>query len=280
MGKGRIIGKLNNPSADSASGVWNLREQCNARKNTDNIVWPVNEIVTSGLILHLDAGNSASYPGSGTTWTDLSGSGYNFTVQSGSWVSAGAASYFNFGGSFCCAKRVVGGVLTDVPAVANGTIMVFSSILNSTANWRTLTRGAAAAGDHQVLIQQTSNILGMYDNTLPAAFISNVFDVSTILNYTTKLNCLYWKLSTSSPYYAFGHNKVISAGTDITNVNATFNNGFASIGGNHNNNTTVTSSTNASQYWGNIGVFLYYNRHLTNVEILQNYNALKRRYDI
>jgi len=30
-------------------------------------------IVTSGLVLCLDAGNTKSYPGSGTTWTDLSG---------------------------------------------------------------------------------------------------------------------------------------------------------------------------------------------------------------
>ena len=29
-------------------------------------------IVTNGLLLYLDAGNPASYPGSGTTWTDLS----------------------------------------------------------------------------------------------------------------------------------------------------------------------------------------------------------------
>lgn len=37
-------------------------------------------IVTSGLVVHLDAGNSASYPGSGTTWTDLSGNGNNATL--------------------------------------------------------------------------------------------------------------------------------------------------------------------------------------------------------
>ena len=41
-----------------------------------------NSIVLSGLALHLDAGNAASYPGSGTTWTDLSGNGYNFNVNS------------------------------------------------------------------------------------------------------------------------------------------------------------------------------------------------------
>ena len=30
-------------------------------------------IVTDGLVLHLDAGNRKSYPGSGSTWYDLSG---------------------------------------------------------------------------------------------------------------------------------------------------------------------------------------------------------------
>lgn len=40
-------------------------------------------IVTSGLVLNLDAGDTASYPGSGTTWTDLSGSGINGTLING-----------------------------------------------------------------------------------------------------------------------------------------------------------------------------------------------------
>ena len=237
----------------------------------------IPSIVSSGLVLHLDAGNTASYPGTGTTWTDLSGSGYNFTVQSGSWVDAGTASYFNFSGSFCCAKRVVGGVLTDVPANPDATIMVFSSILNSTANWRTMIRGASS--DHQVIIQQSSNALGMFDNGT-GAFISGSFNVDTITNYTTKFNCLYWKLSTSSPYYSFGYNSTTSAGTDITNAAATFNTGFASIGAYHNGTTSVTSSSDAQQYWGNIAVFLYYNRKLTNTEILQNYNVLRERYGV
>ena len=40
-------------------------------------------IPQSGLQLCLDAGNSKSSPGSGTTWTDISGNGRNFT-----WASA------------------------------------------------------------------------------------------------------------------------------------------------------------------------------------------------
>jgi hypothetical protein len=40
-------------------------------------------IVTNGLILNLDAGNPASYPGTGTVWTDLSPSGFNGTLVNG-----------------------------------------------------------------------------------------------------------------------------------------------------------------------------------------------------
>jgi len=46
-------------------------------------------IVTDGLLLALDAGNSKSYPGSGTTWTDLSG------INN---ASLNGATYSSFGG--------------------------------------------------------------------------------------------------------------------------------------------------------------------------------------
>ena len=45
-------------------------------------------LVTSGLILHLDSGNSSSYSGTGTTWTDLSGNGRNATLYNGSSYSS------------------------------------------------------------------------------------------------------------------------------------------------------------------------------------------------
>jgi len=42
-----------------------------------------NLYVTDGLVLYLDAGDSNSYPGSGTTWFDLSGNGNNGTLTNG-----------------------------------------------------------------------------------------------------------------------------------------------------------------------------------------------------
>ncbi len=51
-------------------------------------------IVTAGLEVHLDAGNAASYPGTGTTWTDMiSGTAFTFAATP---FYNGTIGYFNF----------------------------------------------------------------------------------------------------------------------------------------------------------------------------------------
>lgn len=40
-------------------------------------------IITNGLVLHLDAANKKSYPGTGTTWFDLSGNNNHGTLTNG-----------------------------------------------------------------------------------------------------------------------------------------------------------------------------------------------------
>lgn len=57
------------------------------------------DYVTSGLISHLDAGNSASYPGSGTTWFNLVNSTYDATLANGPSFNNTSPKYFNFNGA-------------------------------------------------------------------------------------------------------------------------------------------------------------------------------------
>jgi hypothetical protein len=57
----------------------------------------IKQIATDGLICHLDAGNKNSYGGSGTTWTDLSGNGYNATLVNG--VGYNGGGYLTFDGT-------------------------------------------------------------------------------------------------------------------------------------------------------------------------------------
>jgi hypothetical protein len=231
------------------------------------------KIVTDSLMLYLDAGNTKSYPGSGTVWNDLSGNGYNFTINASALSTTNGIAHMNFEGSYGSAKRVVGGSLTDVPNATNGTFMVYTTILNSTATWRTLTRGAT--NDHQTIIETGTNKLGMYDNDANL-FYDAGFDITSLPNPYTQFNCLIWKLSQSSPYYSFQYNDVTTTYT-LTNANTTFNNGFCVIGALHAGSTAVGTN---SQYWGKVALFLYYNRHLTNQEILQNFNATRSRFGV
>jgi hypothetical protein len=52
--------------------------------------------VEYGTLLALDAGKAASYPGSGSTWYDLSGNGNNFTLYNGPTYSSANGGVFNF----------------------------------------------------------------------------------------------------------------------------------------------------------------------------------------
>jgi hypothetical protein len=53
-------------------------------------------LVTGGLVFHVDAGNPASYPGSGSTWYDLSTSGLNVTLYSSPTYSSANGGYIAF----------------------------------------------------------------------------------------------------------------------------------------------------------------------------------------
>jgi hypothetical protein len=243
-------------------------------------------IVTSGLTVFLDAGNPRSYSGNAgdTTWYDLSGNGYHFTISPSAWASTGSTPFMNFNGSCGIAKRIVNNTLTDVPNFTNATVMVFSSlkpnqtntsVYSDQTNWRTLIRGAS--NDHQIMVQNNNtNIIGMFDNNT-SAFISSGYNITRLTpKPTTGFNCWNFRLSQSSPFWSFGFNTDYTLAT-ITNASATFNNGFCCIGGLHNSST---DPLNATQYWGNVAVFLYYNRRLSDAEILQNINAYNERFNI
>jgi hypothetical protein len=56
---------------------------------------PFTTITTAGLVLHLDAGNTASYPGTGTVWTDLVASRI-FNLNNGPTYNSGNGGHINF----------------------------------------------------------------------------------------------------------------------------------------------------------------------------------------
>lgn len=229
--------------------------------------------VVGDMVLCLDAGNSKSYPGTGSVWYDVSGNDNNFNIVSGAYNSSGP-KYMDFNGSYGIAKKASDILLSDATGV---TYVVVTRILNSSANWRTLTR-AVEGGDHQVIIQASGWDIGMYDND-SVGFLGTGYSQQSLPNYgTSNWIIMYWRWQSVSPFYQLSYND--TPGTirgSITNSNARYNRAFGSIGGYHN---ATTPPADASQYWGDIAYFSAYSSYLTDAQLMQNFNALRGRYGL
>jgi hypothetical protein len=223
------------------------------------------------MVLHLDAGDIESYPGSGTAWNDLSGNGYNFVINASAYNSSGP-KFMDFNGSYGIAKNGADISLDDTNGV---TYILWTRIKNTTSDWRTLTRSYSS--DHHVIIQNGSYEIGMYDND-SAGFLGSGYNQSSLPGYNTGVwNMLVWRFKSSSPHYLLTYNNSNETTRgSISNTSARYNRGFGSLGGYHNG--TPSDVNNASQYWGDISLFQVYNRELTYSELNQNYYATVNRF--
>ena len=107
-------------------------------------------VVTDGLEIMLDSDNLNSYDGNGTVWRDISGNNYDFNINASGFRTVGGIKHMDAEGSYGAPIRVNNNGGYNVPTYPNATAQVFSTILNSTATWRTLLRGYV--NDHPVLI--------------------------------------------------------------------------------------------------------------------------------
>jgi hypothetical protein len=256
-------------SATANGGSYLLSEQFNFQLSNK---WPGSGLVTQNMILHLDASNPTSYPGTGTIWYDLSGNNNNFNIVATAYNSSGP-KYMDFNGSYGCAKNSSDISLSDATGV---TYVVGTRIRNSTSDWRTLTRSYTA--DHHVIVQNGGWGIGMYDND-SNTFNNTGYSQQSLPNYnTTNWIIMYWRWQNISPFYQLSYND--TPGTirgSLTNEGSRYNRGFGSVGAHHSGSSTPST---ASQYWGDIGTFIAYNRYLTDAELLQNFNALRGRYGL
>ena len=231
-------------------------------------------VVTDGLEIMLDSDNLNSYDGNGTVWRDISGNNYDFNINASGFRTVGGIKHMDAEGSYGAPIRVNNNGGYNVPTYPNATAQVFSTILNSTATWRTLLRGYV--NDHPVLIRSGANDLGYYENG-GANFVDSGFNVNSIPSYTTQFNFLNFHFANSSPFWEFSYNAE-SIQAQITSSSASYQNGFYVVGKSAAGPTH--DAAGGGQWWGKIGIFLYYNRKLTEAEKLQNYNAFAPRYNL
>ena len=239
------------PVKDELNGIFYGRN-----KNKLTFYNEALSIVTSGLILNLDAGNSSSYPGSGTTWTDLSGSGNNGTLVNGPTYSSADGGSIVFDGT----NDLVTTTLTS------GTSFTWCCWFKT---------DVLSNGYRNIISIRTNNYMLMLldDNTNYLGFWSpDAFTTGSTLNTP--------QLSTNTWYFV----TFVREGNNVTSGYKAYLNG--SFSGSANTGTWSSSDpiiiggrTDTSQYLnGNISNVQIYNRALSASEVAQNYNALKDRF--
>lgn len=229
-------------------------------------------IVKDGLITYLDAGNPSSYPGTGTVWYDLSTSGYNYNIVASAYNSSGP-KYMDFNGSYGIAKSQNS---SNPAAPYVYTIMLWTRIKDR-GDWRTLYR--PYDNNHTVIIEYNTYNMGMYSN-INGGFFGSGYNQTSLPSWgNSNWICLFFKVNNSTnPYWQMSYNDtpdtIRASLSDSRTYTPTM---LGNLGGWGNGNTTPSD---ASQYWGDIGLFLYYNKFLSTSEMQQNFVATRSRFGI
>ena len=218
------------------------------------------QIVTDGLVLALDAGNHRSYPGSGTTWTDLSGEGNNGTLTNGPVFDSGNLGSIDFDG---IDDYVVFPVCTT--SITNITIQCWVNvILNRKGPFIRLGDGA-----NGIAIGIGSGNYDTNGNEVLALF-PGVRWIPTAASYTAGWNLVTMTLNGSSVPSVYVNTTLIGSYGGTSPVAAT-NNSY--LGRCVNDEPSGVRAVDAD-----ISVVLFYDSALNLTEITQNYNVLKSRF--
>jgi hypothetical protein len=223
------------------------------------------KIVTDGLVMYWDAANSKSYPGSGTTWSDLSRGRNNGTLVNGPTFDSGnGGSIFTDGGSQYIASSYFGNI-TD-----SFTFSVWFKNDNYSEYKMPLVRGRDASGNGWSLyikIETTGISESAAVTTSGGAVQFSATGTSTlVLNKWYYLTGV-WTAGVSIRHYVNG---VLEATTNTSSTNLRTSTDGWVIGSI--NTTNFTSGYNA--------ITQIYNRVLSATEIQQNYNTQKTRFGL
>lgn len=270
IGNTGLIGPYRTSNLKFSSGVFGVQETYCLNLNDK---FPSATLNVSDLVLWLDPAKNLSYPGTGSVWYDLSGNNNHFNILSTAYNSTGP-KYMDFNGSYGQAK--IAGKADISLSDSTGITYALATRIKGSGDWRTLTR--SYVGDHHVIIKNDGFEMGMYDND-GNAFYGTGYNQSSLPNYnTTNWLILFFRWQSSSPYYEMSYNdspQTIRA--SLTNSNTRYNRGFGSLGGYHGESVDPSAG---SQYWGDIGFFMVYNKRLTDGECLQIFNTYRHRFGL
>ena len=254
-------------SNTNSSGTAGYTLQMSNTLNKGNLTMSAaaSPFITAGLILNLDAGNALSYPGTGTTWTDLSGQNNTGTLV-GSPTYTSSPGYFTFAAN----KNVTTALSNIALSAATFIAWVYSTqtqngytgvIFNRTGNG-----GSTALATGMDLF--SSNSVGYHWNDSSATYNWN----SGLYVPNNAWSMIAITVNSTSATAYLCQSSGITTATNTTN--------HPSLSGLNFFIACDPSSKSARAFIGNIAITLIYNTALSLSDITTNYNTQKSRFGL
>jgi hypothetical protein len=231
------------------------------------------KIVTNGLVLCLDAANSKSYPGSGTTWSDLSKNGYNGSlVNSPTFVNANGGYFaFDYTNDYVTTTG-----MQNFSYATGITVSVWHYNGGGTGFYRGVVNNGTVAdrlGGFDLRYGREDYFGGDNNGTKLNWAITNSSGTTTGMSIFANIN--EWHC-----YTCMYDNSVLRAYKD----GVLFNSSSHSSGGQlktMSDSTTIGVSPGTSEYLdGRLSQVLIYNKVLSASDITNNFQALRGRYGL
>lgn len=252
-------GGLSTGGATGGSGITILRYET-----------PMTEIIQDNLYVYLDASKTASYPGSGSTWTDIGSKGLSMTLNnSPTFGTASDSNYIRFDGN-------------NQTAVSTGNIGITGSQPRTICLWYRCNGVNTTPGDYRQSILRFGDNVNYQDNVM---YQWNTGNGQWLFNGQN------WGLFASGvptlgdwAYYVFSYNGATAGNIyeNGVNVDGTISGQFGVQTLNTLDSTLDLAFLNESggiRYFnGDISQVQIYDKELTADEILFNYNIDASRY--
>lgn len=214
-------------------------------------------IVTSGLVLCLDAGNTKSYTGSGTTWTSIGGGNYTGTLTNGPTYSSTNGGGLIFDG-------------VDDYVELNTTNIISGTSSFTIECWFNLVSGSYGELFGNYGSGYTTNYIWFATAGL---YINGSVYVPSYTTATQGIHCIASTRDSSGNVVTYLDG--ISVNTGVLTASITTGPNFR-MGA----DTNIAGGVGGEQLNGRIYNLKVYNVVLTASQIQQNFQALRGRYGI
>jgi hypothetical protein len=222
-------------------------------------------VISSGLRIYVDASNPASYSGSGSTWYDLSGNGYNGTLS-------GSTAYNSANGGYIALQSNTGYIDFGLSSAESSSspytfgVWLQVPIIGTTVP---MCRGNDTTGSFPAGWNLATVVVSGGFNASIVTSVPSIAQTNAVYSTAYSTNTWYYHISVWNP----------SAGTLKVYINgilrATQNTSGTVL---RNSGTGWNTTTASTKYDCSLGSMIVYNTVLSDAEILQNFNSTKTRF--